>query len=70
MLKLSQDIAVIHLERCVVGHDLPPLDTVQYKVFVIILPRLILVRAYFHKEILKLFFLFFGGRVFYLEMNV
>ena len=29
MLKLSQDIAVIHLERCVIGHDLPPLDTVS-----------------------------------------
>ncbi|XP_066921139.1 tyrosine-protein phosphatase non-receptor type 13-like [Clytia hemisphaerica] len=28
MLKLSQDIVVLHLERCVVGDDLPPLDTV------------------------------------------
>lgn len=29
MLKLSQNIAVLHLERCVVGDDLPPLDTVR-----------------------------------------
>ncbi|XP_047142162.1 tyrosine-protein phosphatase non-receptor type 13 isoform X1 [Hydra vulgaris] len=28
MLKLTQDIAVLLMERCVVGEDLPPLDTV------------------------------------------
>ena len=30
MLKLSQDIVVLHLERCIVGDDLPPLDTVSF----------------------------------------
>jgi len=36
MLKLSQDIVVLHLERCVVGDDLPPLDTVRVRSMMIV----------------------------------